>query len=89
MPTTATDRRLRAAFRHGPRSLRCLLGVLALWPAALLAANDAVDSVDWALYGRTYDNQRYSELRQINVDNVAQLERRWSFKLLTMVVKLQ
>ncbi|MGI9229538.1 MAG: pyrroloquinoline quinone-dependent dehydrogenase [Gammaproteobacteria bacterium] len=34
---------------------------------------------DWPLYGRSYDNQRYSELDQINTDNVAGLTPVWRF----------
>ena len=32
---------------------------------------------DWPLYGRTADNQRFSPLRQIDVDNINQLTLAW------------
>jgi alcohol dehydrogenase (cytochrome c) len=35
--------------------------------------NAASDENDWLLHGRTYDNQRYSDLRQITADNVKSL----------------
>jgi alcohol dehydrogenase (cytochrome c) len=35
--------------------------------------NAASDQNDWLLHGRTYDNQRYSPLKQITVDNVNSL----------------
>ena len=39
--------------------------------AALLAADRDMDN--WLLYGRTYDNQRFSPLTAINKDNVKKL----------------
>ena len=36
------------------------------------------DPADWLMFSRTYDNQRFSPLDQINRDNVSQLERVWS-----------
>jgi alcohol dehydrogenase (cytochrome c) len=35
--------------------------------------NAASDENNWLLHGRTYDNQRYSDLRQITADNVKSL----------------
>ena len=35
--------------------------------------NAASDDNDWLLHGRTYDNQRYSPLKQITADNVKSL----------------
>jgi alcohol dehydrogenase (cytochrome c) len=35
--------------------------------------NAGSDENDWLLHGRTYDNQRYSPLKQITVDNVRSL----------------
>jgi alcohol dehydrogenase (cytochrome c) len=32
--------------------------------------NAGSDENDWLLHGRTYDNQRYSPLKQITADNV-------------------
>jgi glucose dehydrogenase len=62
------------------RVMRCFLIAAVAWSAAGLAGDVANDSVDWPLYGRTHDNQRFSGLRQITVDNVSTLEPRWSFK---------
>ena len=42
---------------------------------AIVAAPD--DS--WLTYGRTYDEQRFSPLQQINAENVAQLGLAWSY----------
>src|SRR5262249_2879866 len=39
-------------------------------------ANDA----NWLMYGRTYDAQRYSPLKQINTQNVARLTPVWTFQ---------
>jgi alcohol dehydrogenase (cytochrome c) len=35
--------------------------------------NAASDESNWLLHGRTYDNQRYSPLKQITVDNIKSL----------------
>ena len=40
-------------------------------------AEDALTSADstgWAMYGRTYDNTRFSPLSQINTENVGQIK---------------
>ena len=47
----------------------------------LLAAND--EPGEWLAPGRTYDEQRYSPLKQINDSNVSQLGLAWSFDLNT------
>ncbi len=39
------------------------------------------DTANWLMYGRTYDEQRFSPLRQINEDNVQQLGLVWSREL--------
>ncbi len=36
------------------------------------------DPADWLMFSRTYDNQRFSPLDQINRQNVGQLEMAWS-----------
>ena len=41
----------------------------------------AADGANWLSYGRTYDEQRYSPLTQINADNVGQLGLAWSADL--------
>lgn len=35
---------------------------------------------DWPAYGGTYSARRYSPLQQINLDNVGQLKRAWTFR---------
>jgi len=39
------------------------------------------NTVNWLMYGRTYDEQRFSPLNQINADNIAQLGLLWSLEL--------
>jgi len=49
---------------------------------AHLAAADA-DSANWLTYGRTYSEQRFSPLKQINDSTVARLGLVWSHELPT------
>ena len=49
--------------------------------ARLIAANSEPDN--WMSYGRTYDEQRYSPLTQVNTSNVAKLGLAWSYDLTT------
>lgn len=49
--------------------------------AAHAQTDDALlnpDPSDWLMYSRTYDNQRFSPLRQINRDNVIHLKLAWA-----------
>ncbi|MGY8814830.1 MAG: outer membrane protein assembly factor BamB family protein [Gammaproteobacteria bacterium] len=39
------------------------------------------DSGDWLMYSRTYDNQRFSPLDQINRNNIDQLQMVWSHEM--------
>jgi quinohemoprotein ethanol dehydrogenase len=48
--------------------------------AARLIAADG-EPGNWMSYGRTYDEQRFSPLRQINADNVEQLQLAWHYDL--------
>ncbi|MGH7469613.1 MAG: PQQ-dependent dehydrogenase, methanol/ethanol family [Longimicrobiales bacterium] len=50
---------------------------------AALRAADA-DSANWLTYGRTYDEQRHSPLRQIDEANVSRLGLAWSLDLNTL-----
>ena len=50
----------------------------------VVSANDEVmalsqDANNWAMWGRTYDGQRYSPLDQINRENVGGLQVAWTF----------
>src|SRR4051812_39763049 len=48
------------------------------WAAIILTSSYAASpDDDWAGYGRTPDNQRFSPLAEINVDNVARLALAW------------
>ena len=52
---------------------------VAIDDARLLAAN--ADSANWLTYGRTYDEQRFSPLREVNDSTVARLGLVWSHEL--------
>lgn len=46
------------------------------------ALDRAVQNVNnWAMYGRTYDNQRFSPLKEINDQNVGGLKLAWAFQV--------
>jgi len=65
---------------------RRLTGLLAAGMALLLVAcsqGETVDPADWASTGRTWDEQHFSPLDQINVDNVGQLGLAWYVDLAT------
>lgn len=64
------------------------LAIGSLFAAAsfLASANDGVakaaaDAGQWPMYGRTYDNQRFSPLNQINTGNVAKLKLAYTLQL--------
>ncbi|MFI5312251.1 MAG: PQQ-binding-like beta-propeller repeat protein, partial [Gemmatimonadales bacterium] len=76
------------------RRLHCAVPVLLA--AALAAGCDparsiddarlraaASDSADWLMYGRTYNEQRFSPLTQVSDQNVAKLGLAWSAELPT------
>jgi alcohol dehydrogenase (cytochrome c)/quinohemoprotein ethanol dehydrogenase len=48
--------------------------------AARLTAADG-DTANWLTYGRTYDEQRFSPLKQINPQSVGQLKLAWHYDL--------
>ncbi|TPD60259.1 PQQ-dependent dehydrogenase, methanol/ethanol family [Emcibacter nanhaiensis] len=71
----------------------CLLGILAFGISSY-AAEDLAGQVDqarleqaetdvdnWLTYGRTWAEQRYSPLDQINSDNISNLSLAWAFEL--------
>lgn len=45
------------------------------------ALSNEANGVNWAAYGRTFSEQRYSPLHQINADNVSRLGLAWSLDL--------
>ena len=54
------------------------------WLLAVIAtASTHANNTDWPLTGRTYDEQRFSPLEQINPDTVSRLGLSWSFDLET------
>ncbi len=55
------------------------LGVARVDDARLLAADS--DRGDWLTYGRTYDEQRFSPLTQVNADNAGKLGLAWSAEM--------
>jgi len=60
----------------GPASLAKVAAVDA---ARIIAADSEPGS--WMSYGRTYDEQRFSPLKQINADNVGALKLAWHYDL--------
>ncbi|MGA9876351.1 MAG: PQQ-binding-like beta-propeller repeat protein, partial [Solirubrobacteraceae bacterium] len=72
----------------GAASLTSMAGLIAPAHAAvrshetvdakrLLAADSPANAGQWMSYGRDYSEQRYSPLKQINVDNVSRLGLAW------------
>jgi len=58
---------------------KIIYGLIFLAPTYSLAASDD-DNTDWSLYGKEYNNQRYSPLKQINRSNVRTLKLAWKYK---------
>src|SRR5271169_1114773 len=64
--------------------LASCFGVAALFTAGYAAANDeltklSADAKQWVLPTGNFANTRYSELKQINVDNVGKIAPAWTF----------
>jgi len=53
--------------------------LISLLPAPVSAEVMLTGSSDWPLYGRSFDNQRFSPLSQINAGNVQRLRLAWRF----------
>jgi lanthanide-dependent methanol dehydrogenase len=70
------------AMRYLSLTLSTCLGALAAL-AAPAYADDLVkmseNPADWVMPAHTYDNQRYSPLKQINASNVGKLQVAWTF----------
>lgn len=49
--------------------------------AAITSADNGGHAGDWMSYGRSYSEQRYSPLDQINTDNVGKLKLAWHYDL--------
>ena len=56
------------------------MALLYLFSQPACAALNLAETGDWPLYGRTYDNQRFSPLSQVNSGNVDRLRLAWRFK---------
>src|SRR3972149_4180030 len=73
-------------FRHlyiGTMLLVC--GLVAASPTGYAVDDDRLinahaDSTNWLTYGHGYSNQRYSELDEINRDNIKKLAPRWIYQ---------
>ncbi|HVY58361.1 MAG TPA: lanthanide-dependent methanol dehydrogenase XoxF5 [Xanthobacteraceae bacterium] len=64
--------------------LTTCLGVTAVFAAGAANANDELQKMsqnpkDWVMPAGTYDNQRFSQLKQITADNVGKLQVAWTF----------
>ena len=70
-------KRLRNITRRGSNIL--IPGLFYLFSQPVCADVNLTDSSDWPLYGRTYDNQRFSPLSQVNSGNVDRLRLAWRF----------
>jgi glucose dehydrogenase len=57
----------------------CISGLLFTSFCSLAEIILTDSNADWPLYGRTHDNQRFSPLKQINIDNVDKLKLAWRF----------
>ena len=87
----AKNKKIRKRGDVSVASQKSTLGLLSIaaavtlnWQAAL--ANGSIlkaqaDPNNWASYGRTYDNTRFSPLKQINTKNVAKLRLAYAFSL--------
>lgn len=62
------------------QNLPTIISVVLLLAACSTDQSTALPDTDWPLYGGNYANQRYSELDQINRNNVAGLELAWRYK---------
>ncbi len=64
--------------------LASCLGIGAVWTAGAAYANDELIKMqqnpkDWVMPTGNYANHRYSQLKQINADNVGKLQVAWTF----------
>jgi len=73
---------------HAQLLLAAALSAGIVLPAAAQSSADLVNANqnrgEWMLYGRTYDNQRFSPLTQINPRNVSQLRPVWAASMGTL-----
>ena len=75
------SRRLKMKLVTCPEHLLLLLAACCLFSQHAPGEVTLTDkqSSDWPLYGRTYDNQRFSPLSQVNTGNVSRLQPAWRF----------
>jgi len=67
------------------KKLPLLTSGIAICAASMAHANDELmglmdDPTQWAIQTGDYENQRYSELDQINADNIGDLQVAWTFR---------
>jgi alcohol dehydrogenase (cytochrome c) len=72
--------------RVGPIAAATLAAALLILSDGASRADEALDRAvqnndNWAMYGRTYDNERFSPLKQIDDHNVGQLRLAWAFQV--------
>ena len=72
--------------RVGPIAAATLAAALFILSDGASRADGALDRAvqnndNWAMYGRTYDNERFSPLKQIDDHNVGQLKLAWAFQV--------
>src|SRR6185437_7629920 len=84
----ATAREEGAMFRKpmGTLAAGTLAAALLMQSHGAARADEALDRAlqsdnNWPMYGRTYDNQRYSRLKEINDQNVGGLKLAWAFQV--------
>ncbi|HIF50791.1 MAG TPA: pyrrolo-quinoline quinone [Thiotrichaceae bacterium] len=61
-------------------SIKNIIAILLFLITTYSYAGSDNENTDWSLYGREYNNQRYSPLNQINRDNVGKLKLAWKYK---------
>lgn len=71
--------------RFASASLVILTGVVALWAQSLPVTYDRLLHADkepgnWLMYSHTYNGWRFSQLNQINTQNVKNLQVKWLFQ---------
>ncbi len=74
---------MRTGVIAGLSSLLCAGLLAGPKPTAIdnAALSNEANGTNWAAYGRTFSEQRYSPLKQINADNVSRLGLAWSLDL--------
>ena len=72
-------RKMNRLLRRVASSVIAMVSGLAAASAIAGAADTASDGSDWPLYGRTYQEARFTPLKQIDVANAGRLGLAWEF----------